>query len=435
METIQTQIPARRWRIALLLGVGVLVNYFDRVNLSVSHASLTADFGLSDIAFGYLLSAYNLTYAVCQLPIGVVLDRLGVRRVGRIGTLLWSVASFAAAIAPNLSLLFGARFLLDIGEAPTFPANAKAIGYWFPVKERSLATSIFDAAAKFASAIGVPLIGILLLTVGWRWSFAITGVVSLAYFVYFWLVYRDPDDDPQLTAEERNYIEQGSMQITPAEASRPQSSLGHLLGQRKVLGLAIGFGAYNYVFYLLLTWLPSYLAFALHIDLLHSFLYTGVPWLVATIADVVVGGWLVDFLVQKGWNADRVRKTILIGGTACGLGILGAAHVHSSVGALLWISLSIGGLAAAAPVGWSLPSLIARRNDVGKVGGIVNFSNQVSGILAPIVTGYMVTAFHSYTWAFGVAGIYLTIGIAAYVLLLGKLEPEAEPTADAVRVR
>jgi dipeptide/tripeptide permease len=86
-------------------------------------------------------------------------------------------------------------------------------------------------------------------------------------------------------------------------------------------------------------------------------------------------------------------------------------------------------------VGWSLPSLIARRNDVGKVGGIVNFSNQVSGILAPIVTGYMVTAFHSYTWAFGVAGIYLTIGIAAYVLLLGKLEPEAEPTADAVRVR
>ena len=430
IEHIAKRVPARRWRIAWLLGIGVLVNYFDRVNLSVSHASLTADFGLSDIAFGYLLSAYNLTYAFCQLPIGVVLDRLGVRRVGRIGIFLWSVASFCAAIAPNLSLLFGARFLLGIGEAPTFPANAKAIGYWFPVKERSFATSIFDAAAKFASAIGVPLIGILLLSVGWRWSFAITGLVSLAYFAYFWRVYRDPADDPGLSSEERCYIEQGSAPAAVEPAGGRQSSLLQLLRQRKVLGLAIGFGSYNYVFYLLLTWLPSYLSFALHIDLLHSFLYTGVPWFVATITDVAVGGRLVDALVQRGWNADRVRKTVLIGGTACGLGILGAAHVQSATQALFWISVSIGGLAAAAPVGWSLPSLIARRNDVGKVGGIVNFSNQLSGIAAPIVTGYMVAAFHSYAWAFGVAGVYLMLGIAAYVFLLGKLEPEASQAAN-----
>ena len=93
--------------------------------------------------------------------------------------------------------------------------------------------------------------------------------------------------------------------------------------QRKVLGLAIGFGSYNYVFYLLLTWLPSYLSFALHIDLLHSFLYTSVPWIFATITDIGVGGWLVDFLVQRGWNASLVRKVILIGGTAFGLGIAG----------------------------------------------------------------------------------------------------------------
>ncbi|MDR3723341.1 MAG: MFS transporter [Terracidiphilus sp.] len=422
-------MPARRWRIAWLLGIGVLVNYFDRVNLSVSHASLTAEFGISDIVFGYLLSAYSLTYAACQLPIGVILDRLGVRRVGRIGAFLWSVASFGAAVAPNMAGLFGARFVLGVGEAPTFPANAKAIGYWFPIKERSLATSIFDAAAKFASAIGVPIIGILLLHIGWRWSFALTGLVSFAYFIYFWKVYRDPADDPGLSAEERRYIEEGSALVTPEEDLRPATPLMRLLARPKVLGLAIGFGAYNYVFYMLLMWLPTYLATALHIDLYHSFLYTGVPWLIATVADVAVGGWLVDALVERGWNADRVRKTILIGGTACGLGILGAAHAASPAGALAWISLSIGGLAASAPVVWSLPSLIAHRNDVGKVGGIVNFSSQVSGILAPIVTGYLVAAFHSYTWAFGVAGIYLGVGIAAYVLMLGRLQPEDEAAA------
>ena len=417
-------VPRRRWRIAWLLGIGVLVNYFDRVNLSVSHDALIATFGISNIAFGYLSSAYNWTYAACQLPIGVLLDRFGVKRVGRIGIFLWSVASFVAAVTPNLGGFFGARFLLGVGEAPTFPANAKAVGLWFPQQERSLATAMFDAAAKFSSAIGVPVIGIALLVAGWRWSFALTGVISLAYLFYFWKVYRDPDEELELSGVERDYIEErsGGSTVSPA-ADEGQTRLGRLLVERKVLGLAIGFGSYNYVFYLLLTWLPSYLSFALHIDLLHSFLYTSVPWLFATFTDIVAGGWLVDFLIQRGWSASFVRRSILIGGTACGLGLLGAAHAHTPVRALVWISISIGGLSAASPVGWSLPSLIARRNDVGKVGGIINFSNQISGIAAPILTGYLVSAFHSYAWAFGVAAAYLAVGITSYIFLLGKIEP------------
>lgn len=427
-------MPRRRWRIAWLLGIGVLVNYFDRVNLSVSHAALITTFGVSNITFGYLSGAYNWTYAMCQLPIGVLLDKFGVKRIGRFGIFLWSVASFGAAVTPTLGGLFGARFLLGVGEAPTFPANAKAVGLWFPPHERSLATAFFDAGAKFSSAIGVPIIGIALLLVGWRWSFALTGVISVAYLVYFWRVYKDPDDDPELTRIERHLIEEtveGSELLRPVDEER--TSLGRLLMRRKVLGLAIGFGSYNYVFYLLLTWLPSYLSFALHIDLLHSFLYTSVPWIFATITDIVVGGWLVDFLVQHGWNASTVRRVILIGGTACGLGILGAAQAHTAERALIWISISIGGLAAAAPVGWSLPSLIAGRNDVGKVGGIINFSNQLSGISAPIITGYLVTAFRSYAWAFGVAAVYLVIGIAAYIFMLGKIERTHDRPSDKLQ--
>jgi MFS family permease len=192
-------VPRRRWGIAWLLGLGVLVNYFDRVNLSVSHAALYTAFGISNITFGYLSGAYNWTYAMCQLPVGVLLDRFGVRRVGRISTLLWSVASFAAAMTPGIHGFFAARLVLGVGEAPTFPANAKAIGLWFPSRERSFATAIFDAAAKFASAIGIPVIGVLLLKFGWRWSFAITGLVSLLYFALFSKIYRDPDEDPALS--------------------------------------------------------------------------------------------------------------------------------------------------------------------------------------------------------------------------------------------
>ncbi len=418
-----TNVPRRRWGIACLLGIGVLVNYFDRVNLSVSHDSLIVAFGISNVVFGYLSSAYNWTYAMCQLPIGVVLDKFGVRRVGRAGIFLWSVASFAAAATPTLGGFFGARFLLGVGEAPTFPANAKAIGLWFPAHERSLATSFFDGAAKLASAIGVPLIGIVLIHAGWRWSFAFTGVVSFAYFLYFWRVYRDPEEDPALSASERAHIaDERTQSATRQSVDDKPSSLGHLLAQPKVIGLTLGMGAYNYSFYLLLYWLPSYLSAALHIDLLHSFVYTSIPWLFATVADLAIGGWMVDFLVQRGWNASTVRRVVLVGGTAFGLGIHGAAHAHDATQALLWISVCISGLSAASPVAWSLPSLIAVRSDVGKVGGIINFSGQVSGIAASILTGYLVTATHSYAWAFGVAAAYLAVGIAGYLVLLGKIE-------------
>ena len=418
-------IPGRRWRIAFLLGFGVMVNYVDRVNLSVSQDALTASFGISIITFGYLSSAYNWTYALLQLPVGAWLDRFGVRRVGRLSILLWSFASFAAALAPGLRSFFAARLLLGIGEAPTFPANAKAIAAWFPERERGLPTSVFDASAKLAPALGVPLLGLLIVRFGWRLSFAATGAVSLLYFALFFLVYRDPSEDPALTPEELRFIESGAS--LPQRLQSPhRTSLGHLLGQKKVLGLALGMGAYNYSFYLLLAWLPSYLAVTYHVDLIHSAFLTAIPWIFAATVDLLIGGWLVDYLIRRGWNADRVRRSVLIGGTVCGLGLLGAAAAASLSAALAWISLALGGLATAAPVLWSVPGLIVDPGSVGRVGGIANFWGQVSAIGAPILTGYAVAHSHSFSSAFQLAAAYLAIGIASYVLLLGGLHHAPE---------
>jgi sugar phosphate permease len=420
-------VPKRRWGIALLLGFGVLVNYFDRVNLSVSQEALHAAFGISTVMFGYLLSAYSWTYALLQLPSGLWLDRFGVKTVGRVSALLWSMASFAAAASTGVGGFIAARLLLGVGEAPTFPANAKAVGYWFPAKERSLATAMFDAAAKFASAVGVPFIGILLLHFGWRWSFAATGCFSFLYFILFYAFYRNPSEDKRLSEAERRFIAEGGAQPEDQERAAKGAPLGYLLRQKKVCGLALGSASYNYTFYLLLTWLPSYLSTTHHIDLLHSVLYTSVPWLFAALTDLIVGGWLVDALVQRGWNAVRVRQVILIGGTSLGLGILGAARARTAGDALFWISISIGGLAAAAPVGWSIPSLIAPRESVGTLGGITNFCSQLSAIAAPIATGYIVQATHSFAWAFGAATVFLLVGIAGYIFLLGNMEPIPEP--------
>ena len=419
--------PHRRWRIAVLLGIGVLVNFFDRVNISVAYDALRTNWGITAVTFGYLASAYNWTYALLQIPIGVMLDRFGVRRIGRVATLLWSMASFASGLATGIYSFFAARLLLGVGEAPTFPANAKAVGYWFPERERSFATSINDAAAKFASAIGVPVLGLLVIRFGWRWSFIFTGFVSFLYFLLFWGVYRDPSEDPRLSPAERRLMTEGNAQPESATARHAHGApLLYLLRQPQVIGATVGFAAYNYVFYLVLIWLPSYLSMSLHVDLLHSALDTSIPWLVATFTDLAIGGWMVDALVRRGARPWLVRQAVLVGGLAFGMGIYGARFAHTPTVAVAWMSICMAGLGAMAPVGWSIPSFIAPRESVGRVGGIMNFVTQIAAISAPVITGYFARA-HNFGGSFALAAVVLAIGIAGYVLGLGKLRVIPEP--------
>jgi MFS transporter, ACS family, D-galactonate transporter len=418
-------VPRRRWLIAILLACGVLINYFDRVNLSVAKQALEKDFGIGNIGFGYLLSAYNWTYAALQLPTGVLLDRFGVQTIGRISSIIWSLACFWGAFSPGAKTFFASRLLLGVGEAPTFPQNAKATAHWFPRQERSLATAIFDSAAKFSTAIGVPLIGLLLIHFGWRFSFAMTGVASFLFFLAFFFFYRSPNDDKKLSERERHYIaENGGVKDTKAEKSGAR--LLYLIKNRKVLGLALGFAAYNYCFYLFLTWLPSYFTGALHLSLHSSIFYTAIPWLFATATDLIVGGLLVDALVRRGFNDSLVRQTILIGGMVMGLSLLGTLFARTPMTAVWWISLSIGGLAASAPVAWSAPSLLAPHDSVARVGGIMNFANQLAAIAAPIVTGYLIGFGNNYKRAFIAAAIAIVVGIAGYALLLGRIERISE---------
>jgi nitrate/nitrite transporter NarK len=194
------------------------------------------------------------------------------------------------------------------------------------------------------------------------------------------------------------------------------------LRQPKVLGLTIGFAAYNYSFYLLLTWLPGYFSSTMHLDLKHSVSYTSVPWLLAAVADLAIGGWLVDSLIRRGSDAARIRRIFLIVGTSFGLGILGAAHAQTPAAAIFWISLCACGLAVASPVVWSIPSLIAPRESVGTLGGIMNFGGQVSAIVAPVVTAYIKAATHSFAAAFVAAAAILLVGICGYGFLLGRIE-------------
>jgi len=420
-------IPRRRWGVGVLLGSGILVSFLDRINLSVAAPQLQKVFDLGPADLGFLLSAYSWTYTALQVPMGLVVDRLGVTRIGRWGSLLWTIASAVTAVAGGYWGIVAARFLLGVAEAPSFPTVSKATGHWFPRSERARATAIFDASAKFSNVVGIPLIAFAVVRFGWRWGFVITSAISLVYFVAFCLLYRDPSADRRLSRREREHILSGGAVPEGASGAGAFGMMGYLLRQPKIWGLAIGFGAYGYSFYLFLTWLPAYLVSTSGMSILRSAAYTATPWAVATVADLAVGGWLIDALIARGADETRVRKSVLVTGMLLGLAVVGATMTASPAWAILWISISLGGLAAAAPVGWSLPSLVAPRGGVGAVGGIMNFAVNAMGIAAPIVTGLIVKFTHSFTDAFLAAAVILVIGVLAFILLLGRIEPMPGP--------
>lgn len=410
-----------RWRIALLLGLGVVISYFDRLNMSVAGTELQKAYGLNEFQVGLLLSSYLWSYSLLQIPVGALLDRYGVRLLLGVGSVFWAMATFATAGAWGLVPLIVARIVLGVAEAPAFPGAAKAVSYWFPRHERGLATSAFDAAAKFSNVIGIPFIAAVVLWGGWRAGFWVTGLLTLLYGALFWVQYRDPADHPGLSAEERAYIAEGGgqrVQVAPVPAMK---ALAHLLGYRQVWGLVMGFAAYGYSFYMLILWLPGYLSSEFGFDLMKSGGYATIPWIVATITDVVIGGWLVDHLVRQGHDSTKVRKTLLAIGMIMGLAVIGAAYTHDPKIAITWISIALGGLAFAAPIGWSLPGLVAPPEMVGTLGAIMNFCNNVMGAIAPIVTGYIAVRAHSFGPAFSVAGAILLVGVVAFLFVMGPI--------------
>jgi ACS family D-galactonate transporter-like MFS transporter len=201
--TMRSPAGNRRWMIAALLGLGVIVSYFDRAIVTAAAPAIQREFHLDDLTLGFLLGAFSWTYGTLQIPVGLLLDRFGVRRIMLASILLWAVASLATSMAIGVTTMFLARALLGIAEAPAFPANAKATGYWFPRSERSLATALFDGAAKFSNVVALPAIAFLTIKFGWREAFVITALLSLGYLVLFWSRYREPGNDPRLTPEER----------------------------------------------------------------------------------------------------------------------------------------------------------------------------------------------------------------------------------------
>ena len=397
----------RRYIIYGLLFFLTVINYFDRVVLSIAMPSLAKEFVLTPISEGWLLSAFIWIYVVLQVPGGVLLDRWGTRRLTAAAVGFWSLATAATAFSFSYASLFATRIALGLGESPTFPAGIRAVREWAPMRERAWATAIFQSGPAFGTATSAVTVGWLISVAGWRTAFAVSGSIGLVWVVVWLIFFRDPSEARWLSAGERAMI---LAERSPGGTAGRGLSIMELMQFRTMWGLFLVQGCVNYSQYLALTWLPSYLVRSRGINLLSSGIYLAIIYLGACAITLIIGR-ISDAILTHEAAQRGVRRNVLVFCCALSCAMLAVPFVTTTWGLLLVLTLSLAGVQSALGANYSLVSdLVQAGGGIGKAVSWLQLGGNLFGLAAPILTGYIIAATGSYTSAFMLAGGLLLLG-------------------------
>jgi len=402
-----TRPGSRRWFIVGLLALGVIVAYIDRVNLSIAviDPDFKSFFKLTAKDRGLVNSAFFWSYAALQIPAGWIVDRYGSKMPYAVSYLFWSLVCAATSIATGFPGLVAARLMLGVGEAVMHPASMRWIRFNFKEKERGLAIGLFMAGSKYGPAIGTVLAAWLIQATGWRSMFGLVGVGSLLWLIPWLLVV--PND--RVTVQPRP----GAPQAVEAVSFR------ELLGYRALWGTIVGTFCYMYFVYFSLTWLPSYLNEARHLSLTSSSLYTTFSFAgMATVG--IIGGWVADRLIARGYDPVNTRRAFTIAGFLIASTELIGANASSLDVALFFSIFSLSGLGLATANYWALTQTLMPGAAVGRIVGIQNCAASLPGIVAPMLTGWLVERTGTYRSAMWAVFFFLLTGIASYLFLVRR---------------
>jgi ACS family glucarate transporter-like MFS transporter len=431
-EADKTKRTKIRWLIILVLFVITTINYADRATFSIAGQSASKELGLDPVAMGYILSAFAWAYVLGQIPGGALLDKFGSKKIYTAALLLWSGftmlqgfaglwSGLAAAVA-----LFVMRFMVGLAESPSFPANARIVAAWFPGPERGTASAIFNSAQYFSLVAFAPLMGWLAHSFGWRSVFIVmggVGIVAAAFFVKF---IHSPVDHPAINKAEFDYIEAGGGLVrmedknTANGAAFTWANVKQVLGSRMLLGVYLGQYCINVLTYFFVTWFPIYLVKERGLSIMQAGFTAALPALCG-FAGGILGGMISDALLKKTGNLDIARKTPLLLGMVLATCIILCNFVEQE-----WLVIVI--MAAAffgkgvASLGWAVVADTSPKEMAGVTGGIFNTFGNVAGIVTPIVIGYIVKGTGSFDGALIFVGAHCVICIAAYFLIVGKIQ-------------
>jgi len=406
--------------LVMLVGSGV-INYLDRATLAVANEYIRADLGLSLGEMGVLLSAFSWSYALCQLPVGALVDKVGPRWLLFFGLVIWSLAQAAGGLASTFGYFVVVRIILGIGEAPQFPSAARVVSNWFPTRSRGTPTGIYNSASPLGVALAPLCLPPLIAATSWHWAFFVTGGLGLVAAIIWVTLYRDPVRE-QLTAEERAYLEQE--ESADAAAKTSFASWCALFRYRATWGMMLGFFGSVYLNWVYLTWLPGYLRTERHMDLAQAGLAASVPFLCG-FAGALVAGWASDRITRYADSPVSSRRNAVV---VAMLGMVAftipAALVESNVVAVACISIVIFLANASSACAWSLATVVAPRSRIASLGAIQNFGGFLGGALAPVLTGYIAQGWSFVPALLTGAGIAF-VGAMSYLILVTRPIPES----------
>jgi ACS family glucarate transporter-like MFS transporter len=414
-----------RWRVGILMFLGIVINYMDRVNISHAIVLIAEDMHLTPVQQGIIMSSFSWGYVFFMLMGGWLVDRFGPRVVNALSCVAWSVFTGMGALVNGYVPFLLSRFLLGAGEAPIFPGNASVVKRWFPLQERGKATALFDVGSYVGAAIVAPIIIYLMLKVGWRPSFLLFAAMGIVWSIVWYVSYRDPSQHPKVSAEERAFIQSKVEKQMDAGASGV--SIWHLMSYRKIWGMSLGFFSYNYLKNFFLTWFPSYLIAERGFSFMKVGIVALIPPMCAIIAELLVGH-LTDVLINRGVRVTYARKIPLCLGMLLSSVIIFATFTESPVWTMFFLSLSYASVISASTGIWAIPGDVAPSPDtVGRIGGIQNTFSNIAGIVAPIITGALFGMTGSFTLPLIVSGVIAIIGALSYWFIVGELKPLFNP--------
>lgn len=411
----------------VLIFLATVINYLDRLTVSVLAPVIRASLHLSNVEYAALGSAFLAAYTISQSLSGKLYDQFGVKRGFTGSVLVWSVAAMLHAVARGFGSLCVFRFLLGLGEAGNWPGAAKTAGEWLPVRERALGLAIFNSGAAIGSVVAPPLIVWIQSHFGWQATFLVTGGLGFFWLALWMLLYRPPSEHPWMTERERSMIVAG-------KSTQEQSATipwVRLLRYRKAWAVVLGRALLDPIWWLYLLWLPEYLNKARGFSLAQIGMFAWIPYLAADIGSLS-GGFASGFLIARGWSVNRARKTVM--GVASLFTVAGipAAHAADPIVALVIIGVVLFGFQAWVVNLQTMPSDMFPDHAVGAVAGLGGTGSGIATILFTLATGWTVDHF-SYMPVLTVAGLLGPIGAAVTFVVCGKIERVALPSAaDAV---
>jgi len=391
-----------RWWIAILLCLITTINYIDRQALAVAAPVILEKFSLSNTEFGLISSAFLFAYAIGQLLIGPVVDRLGTKRSFRFAVIAWSIAGILHIFARGFWGFFNFRILLGFTEAMNFPAAVKAVAEWFPKAERSLAVGIVTVGPGLGALISPPLLVWLIMSFGWKAAFVVPGVAG---FVWLWIwqaLYSLPENHPRLSQAERRLI------LTERESApvsgEPQVWYGFVrfLRYREVWGLMLSRFVSDGAFYFFAAWLPLYLTQERGFKLQEIAYSALLPFLAADLGSLF-GGWLGVRLIRAGMSVNASRKWIIWVAALLVPCALPAATVESPVLAIAFICIAMFAIQMKASSLFTVPADLFPSRDVATTWGLFGAIGSFGGMLFVALAGYVSEHF-SYTPIFAAVG-------------------------------